>query len=165
MRDVRISDDGGLTFVPVTNPIQTTCLAERPTDGDLFACSNNWADQFYALGRSTDGQAWTKVFSLDELDGDLDCPPTSGHETKNCPSMLPECQLMGNCDGGPPPPIDAGADGPPGAPDGGIVVDPPCEGCCCDVGGAQDGGRAPGRAGLLGFALAIGVLGLALVRR
>lgn len=71
--------DRGATFVAVPSP-QARCLADR---GDaLFACGTNWDPDRFALGRSIDGAAWSKVHRFVEMKAPLSCPAGSvQHDT------------------------------------------------------------------------------------
>lgn len=57
---------------PAQQP-QMACLSER-SDGTLFACGANWMPDYFALGRSSDGQTWDKVMRFCEIAGPLECP-------------------------------------------------------------------------------------------
>lgn len=70
---VRYSADGGATWPTMTEAPQMACLGERD-DGTLFACGGNAAPDNFALGRSTNGMDWTKVYAFAEIDGPLSCP-------------------------------------------------------------------------------------------
>ncbi|MEZ4361123.1 MAG: sialidase family protein [Kofleriaceae bacterium] len=82
------STDGGLTFVPQATSLQTQCLVER-ADGTLFACAQNFDPDNMAVGSSTDGTTWTKVFRFSETTGPLDCAVDS--------LQCSVCQLMSWC--------------------------------------------------------------------
>jgi MYXO-CTERM domain-containing protein len=49
------------------------CVGER-SDRTLLACGANWSPDNFALGRSSDGAAWSKIFRFVELAGPLSCP-------------------------------------------------------------------------------------------
>ncbi len=70
---VRISTDGGVNWAAAAQEPKMACLTER-SDGVLFACGANWEPDNFALGRSTDGQTWEKVFRFSEMAGPLSCP-------------------------------------------------------------------------------------------
>lgn len=123
MAGVFHSTDGGATFTPFTTPPQAACLGDR---GDaLFACGANWDPDLFALGRSPDGQAWTKVFRFVEMVGPLACPAgTPQHdqcEALEWPAIREQFGIK--------PPVDAGVDAPGGHGGGGGDG-------CCDGGGA-----------------------------
>jgi MYXO-CTERM domain-containing protein len=82
------SSDGGDTFAPVASPPEMACLAER-SDATLLACGANWSPDNFALGRSSDGAAWTKVFRFVELKGPLACPARTV-----CDEQWPALQLQ-----------------------------------------------------------------------
>ncbi len=66
------STDRGQSFEKVSDLPQASCLGDR---GDaLLVCGANWEPDFFAIGRSTDGQSWTKIFRYVEMDGPLSCP-------------------------------------------------------------------------------------------
>jgi MYXO-CTERM domain-containing protein len=63
----------GAAFTAQASPPEMACVGER-ADGALLACGANWSPDNFALGRSTDGAAWTKVFRFVEISGPLACP-------------------------------------------------------------------------------------------
>lgn len=132
-----LSTDGGLTFNPLTSPPRAACLGDR---GDaLFSCGANWQPDLFALGRSADGAAWTKVFRFVEIAGPLQCAVgTIQHDVCEV-SEWPRWQA----DFGIKPPIDAGVEPPTPTPGG-----------CCSGGGA-----------LAGPALALGAVTAAILLR
>lgn len=67
------STDGGVSFALQGVPPRLGCLAQAD-DGDLLACGANWDPDFQALGRSVDGEAWSKVFRFVEMAGPVTCP-------------------------------------------------------------------------------------------
>jgi hypothetical protein len=89
---IRISTDHGLTWEAAPQQLAMTCVGERPADGDVFACADNWEPDWMALARSTDGVTWTKVFRFRELScsAELECPPGSGHHEEYCPAVWAE---------------------------------------------------------------------------
>jgi len=130
MSGVFRSTDRGATFALLSALPQAACLADR---GDaLFACGANWDPDFFALGRSPDAQAWSKVFRYVEMKGPLACPAGTMQrdlcEAKLWPAIREQF--------GVPEPV---------VPDAGPVHDP---GGCCSAGGAGPKG-------------ALGALGLA----
>jgi len=129
MGGIHHSSDRGQNFSPLPDPPQAACLTDR---GDsLFACGANWDPDLFALGRSSDGTAWTKVFRFVEMKGPLSCPGgTVQHDT--CEALLW--------------PMIREQFGVPGA-DGGIDAPgpPPPPGGCCDA----RAGAAPFAAGLV----------------
>ena len=70
------STNGGLTFDPLATAPELLCLGVAP-DGALVGCGHNWEPDFMAIARSTDGDAWTKVFRFVEFAGALDCPAST----------------------------------------------------------------------------------------
>ncbi len=119
---VKISHDGGMTWSDPATQLMMACGAERE-DGTLFGCGANWAPDDMALGRSTDGEHWTKAFRFSEPFDPLTCSATSGHG-EQCAPLWPgiQCQF-GQCpdqmsmpDAGLRP--DAGTKKPPSSPCG-----------------------------------------------
>ncbi|MBP9206162.1 MAG: hypothetical protein KBG28_19475 [Kofleriaceae bacterium] len=66
------STNRGQTFTagPAGPPAQ--CLSELST-GELWVCSNNYPDDFMAIGKGTDGVSWTRVMQLEDLLGPVRC--------------------------------------------------------------------------------------------
>jgi hypothetical protein len=131
------STDDGLSFGPMAGAPRANCLADRA--GTLFACGANWEPDHFSLGRSVDGQVWTKVFRFVELDGPLACPPgTVQHDTcevEEWPGLRRSFGIPGGD-------VDAGVD-PPAAPGG-----------CCDASGAA---AAAIPAAAIGVLIGVGV--------
>jgi len=73
---VRISEDGGDTWMMPTEQPPMNCLGVR-SDGLLFACGLNWAPSYFALATSTDGQTWTPMMRFCDIRGPLSCPAGS----------------------------------------------------------------------------------------
>jgi uncharacterized protein (TIGR03382 family) len=127
----------GAAFVKQATSLQTQCLTER-SDGTLFACAQNFAPDNMAIGSSTDGVTWTKVFRFSEAAGPVDCAA----ETLQCSV----CQLTVWCalreqfgiSADPTTCAEPGGDGTvcggPVAPD-----KEPSSGGCCDAGGGPGG--------------------------
>jgi len=112
---VRISTDGGVTWNPASQEPKMACLTER-SDGVLFACGANWDPDNFALGRSTDGQTWTKVFRFSEMAGPVKCEPGTIQydtcESLQWPSIADQFGVTGgDPDAGTQPQIDAAANG------------------------------------------------------
>lgn len=125
------SSDRGQTFGACDYGPQMACATER-SDGQLLACGANWEPDYFTLGRSTDGERWSKVLRFHELAGPLDCPAgTIQHDTcaeQLWPTLAEQFGVTGPVDAGDtPPPVDA--PGPAASP----------EGCC----GAGAGGAGP----------------------
>lgn len=134
---VRVSRDGGNTWLPPAQELRMACVGERAADGALFACAANWNPDRMALGRSTDTDAWEKVIRFVEIDDQLQCPAGSGHDVKGCDDLWPgtACQFgIGKPDAGPGTP-----DGGPPMDGGGATIDAGMGGggedCGCRVGG------------------------------
>lgn len=128
------SADRGATFSKLSDLPQAACLGDR---GDaLFACGANWEPDFFAIGRSSDGAAWSKVFRYVEMKGPLSCPVGTMQRD------LCEARLW---------PAVAEQFGIQPEPQG-DVAEPRDPGGCCD---AQAAPVAPALAGLL---VAIGLL-------
>ena len=128
---VRISRDRGASFQRAASEPRMGCLAEG-SDGTLFACGDNWDPDRFALGSSSDGETWSKVYRFVETEGALECPDGTV-QADRCERALwpPLCEDLGIC------PV------PQGRPDAGderIVED---GGCGCSSGGS------PGSFGLL----------------
>ncbi len=129
---LRVSTDAGLTWNETAVQPMTWCIGERG-DGTLFACSENFdPDQTldpsvrFALGRSTDGNSWTKVFRFVDLREPRTCGPDTANDqvclnTRWCSTA----ELFGidACDAAPD--AGTGADGDDGT-DG---TEPPDEDC------------------------------------
>ena len=78
---VHESRDGGASFTAIAGAPHLACLHERG-DGELLGCGTNWDPDFFAVGRSSDGHDWQKVFRFGEMSGPLACPAgTVQHET------------------------------------------------------------------------------------
>ncbi len=75
---LRISTTSGTagSFSAVPTPPRAACMAAAP-NGELFGCGTNWEPDNFALGRSADGENWTKVVRFQELSGPLSCPSTT----------------------------------------------------------------------------------------
>ncbi|MBP9088720.1 MAG: exo-alpha-sialidase [Kofleriaceae bacterium] len=121
------STNMGQTFTPVANSPKTTCLSERE-DHQLLTCGTNWDPDFLALGRSSDGEQWQKIFRFVELAGPVACPAGTPQydtcESLMWPSLREQFGVTGPKCGG-----DGVLDGvPPDAPDGGGT--PRSKGCC-----------------------------------
>lgn len=118
------STDRGVTFGACESGPRMACLGER-SDGVLFACGDNWEPDFFALGRSSDAQAWSKTLRFHELAGPLACPAgTVQHdqcEVRVWPAIAEQLGVTGPVDGAP-------VDADPGVEGGG-------GGGCCDAGG------------------------------
>jgi uncharacterized protein (TIGR03382 family) len=72
MGGIHKSTDRGQTFAKVSDLPQAACLRDR--GDELFACGANWEPDFFAIGRSVDGAAWSKVFRYVEMKGPVSCP-------------------------------------------------------------------------------------------
>lgn len=132
---VRLSTDGGVTWRRPDQQPRLACIGES-SDGILFGCGANWEPDFFALGRSTDGETWSKVYRFSETAGPLECPDGTQQATcavENWPGL---CSFFGICqsvDAAPPAEDDGATDGDE---DGGN------QGGCCRVGGNSDGSSA-----------------------
>lgn len=84
------STDRGLTFPAPTTPLAFQCLGQRE-DGRLYACGANWMPDYKAIGRSTDGASWDKVFRFVELEGPVQCPAGTP-QADTCSAMWPALQ-------------------------------------------------------------------------
>ena len=134
-----VSHDGGATFAPAQPSPHLACLAKRP-DGTLVGCGPNWDPDFMAVGSSTNGDQWQKIFRFIEMAGPVECPAgTVGHDS--CEGMWPGLELQFGVTG----------------PTCGVAGDPPAEpksgGGCCDA-----GGRGPLGGGLLALATSAWIL-------
>lgn len=118
------SGDGGVTFGPPATSPRLGCLGQRP-DGTLIGCATNWDPDFMAVGTSSDGAQWQKIFRFVELAGPLSCPPgTAGHDIcdqQYWPGLKMQFGANGPACGAP---VDAPVD----------TVEPPRPGGCCDAG-------------------------------
>lgn len=141
----------GVDFMPQATSLQTQCLTERG-DGTLFACAQNFAPDNMAIGSSTDGVSWTKVFRFSEAVGPVDCAV----ESLQCSV----CQLELWCGlreqfGISADPTTCAEAGPDGSVCGGPLPEPKKDdGGCCGTGG-----------GPVSLLLGLGVLGALAPRR
>lgn len=136
------STDRGLTFTKVSDTPEASCLGDR---GDaLFACGANWEPDFFAIGRSQDAMAWSKVFRYVEMAGPLSCPAGTMQrdlcEAKLWPAIREQFGVA-----------------EPLTPDAPAPTDPP-DGCCAAAGSSTG-------AVVVGGSLALLVLGFLLRRR
>jgi photosystem II stability/assembly factor-like uncharacterized protein len=137
--DVRISNDDGVSFTQqtwteATNVPRMACLGER-RDMELFACGANWTPDRMAIGRSSDSLSWSKVMRFCEIDGPLECPAGSQHETLCAPlwpAMADQFGIPCAIDAGPM--VDAGP-----RPDAGHHDESPSCGCRLGRGGSVGG--------------------------
>lgn len=138
----RTSTDGGANWNSSDTPRQA-CIEKR-ADGTYFSCGANWDPDFFALGRSTDGQSWQKVMRFVDIAGPVSCPPGTV-QFDICESQVwPDLAQMfgiGAADAGPSPPDAGGNGGDSGGGGGG--------GCC-------DGGA--GSSSALALAMLVGLL-------
>lgn len=70
---VFVSSDGNAPFDKAASQLQMACIAEL-SNGDLLACGANWEPDFLALGRSSDGNEWTKLVRFSEIQSAYQCP-------------------------------------------------------------------------------------------
>lgn len=122
----------GAAFTKQATSLETLCLTERP-DGTLFACAQNFAPDNMALGSSTDGITWTKVFRFSETIGPVDCAV----ESLQCSVCQVElwCGLREQF-GIAADPTTCAEPGPDGSTCGGPLPEPEKDdGGCCDTGG------------------------------
>jgi hypothetical protein len=110
---VYISASGGDpgSFTRTEAP-QMKCVAETGA-GELLACGANWDPDFFALGRSQDGQEWQKVFRFSEMDSAYPCEAGTTQydvcEALRWPALCEMFQCRGSDAG--PLPADAGSGG------------------------------------------------------
>lgn len=124
------STDGGVSFALQGTPPRLGCMTQTSA-GDLLACGANWDPDFQALGRSSDGESWSKVFRFVEMAGPLHCPAgTAQHdvcEVEQWPAIARQFAVTGvSCEG----PVVDGAPPDARADDGGGGG-----GCCQGSGG------------------------------
>jgi len=136
------SSGRGTTFTACDHGPQMACLAER-SDRELFSCGANWDPDFFTLGRSIDGDTWTKVLRFHEMTGPLECPAGTVQHDRCALELWPSIREQFGVTG----PVDGGAGVQPDAGPGG-GNDP---GCC----GAGGGGAG---AVVLGIGVATGLL-------
>lgn len=132
---VRVSHDGGVTWGLAAEQPRLACIGERD-DGTLFGCGENWEPDNFALGRSTDGETWEKVYRFSETAGPLECP--DGTEQAECAALTWPglCVMFGICQS-----PDAGASGE----DAGMGSGGGGDGCCrVSGGGGTDASWVPG---------------------
>ena len=142
---VRISTAAGApgTWEATESQPQMWCLGER-SDGKLFACSFNFAPDYFAVGTSDDGQTWEPVFRFAEFEENpgenspLICPADTIQSqtcvgtvwpTTACLDLQLDLPMCVRPDGGP-----SAADGGGDGGDGG-------DGGCCRASGAAPTGR------------------------
>jgi hypothetical protein len=105
------------------------CVAER-SDGQMFACGDNWDPDFFAVARSPDARGWAKVFRFHELAGPKACPPDTIQytvcELEQWPALRELLVVTG--------PVDAGL------PDGGAAETGGEGAGCCSAGGDRGAG-------------------------
>lgn len=130
---VQISHDAGVTWALAAEQPRLACLDER-SDGTLFGCGANWAPDNFALGSSTDGESWEKVYRFSETAGPLECDNST--EQAECAALNwpPLCEMFGICVAG----VDAGPE------------PMESEGGCCRVDGGKDIDWLPGALAVLG---------------
>lgn len=139
-RGVYVSRDGGLTWSHTAEEPAMQCAGRRAADGELFSCGNNWDQKpevKFALGRSTDGEDWSPVLRLVEIDGPLQCPDGSPQKTL-CEPLWPSLaqQLgIGAVDGGPT--VDGGTSSPPDDDDCGCGISLPLAAAAAWLGGPR----------------------------
>ncbi len=122
-----VSTDAGLTFQPAPASLQFGCIGQR-SDGKIFACGANWMPDFQALGQSSDGLAWEKVFRFVEMEGPVECP-TGTPQADTCGPMWPAMQQQFGTTGSTclnPPELTPDTTSTPGS-------------GCCDAGGSSSG--------------------------
>jgi photosystem II stability/assembly factor-like uncharacterized protein len=125
---VRKSPDRGVTWERPAEQPRLACIGERG-DGTLFGCGANWDPDNFALGRSSDGETWEKVYRVSETTGPLECPQ-GGEQAECAVSLWPGlCMMFGICTAS-----DAGSP----AQDAGREVEPRSDGGCCRVSGDGD---------------------------
>jgi hypothetical protein len=130
---VRVSGDGGASWRRPAEQPRLACLGER-SDRVLFGCAANWDPDNFALGRSSDGEAWETVYRFEDTVGPLECE--AGTVQAQCAAQVwpSVCPMAGAC-----PRPDAG---PAAEGDGGGAGD----GGCCRVSDASGAGEVPGLA-------------------
>lgn len=132
---VHYSTDRGNTWTATQQQPQMACIDERAADGDMFACGSNWDPDFFAIGRSTDGQTWNKLLRFSEVKEPLSCPAgTIQRDTCEAKLWASMCDMFG-CNASDAGPNDgdggnANNDGGPGNGNG--------KGCCSASSGAAE---------------------------
>ncbi len=114
-------------FQPAPASLQFGCIGQR-SDGKIFACGANWMPDFQALGQSSDGLAWEKVFRFVEMEGPVECP-TGTPQADTCGPMWPAMQQQFGTTGSTclnPPELTPDTTSTPGS-------------GCCDAGGSSSG--------------------------
>ena len=121
---VRVAADATSPWVRPTQQPVMACATERG-DGTLFSCGKNWKPDFFALGRSSDGQTWTEVLRFSEISGPLACPVGTVQrdtcEGKKWPGIAEQFGIEPP-DAGLPPPDAGHGGGGKGCCDGGAGV-------------------------------------------
>jgi MYXO-CTERM domain-containing protein len=122
-----ISTDGGMTFSKWTGAPHTRALGERA--GQLFACGDNWLDQF-VVGVSSDGGAtWRPLLRFDQICGPKQCTNVQAVCATPWNDLVTLFEI---------PPTVCGQ----AAPDGGTGSGGGGGGCGCSVGGRTMAGWA-----------------------
>jgi hypothetical protein len=144
------STDMGQSFTAVAGSPKMSCLAERE-DRQLLTCAANWEPDFLAVGKSSDGMQWQKIFRFVELAGPLSCAAGTVQydmcESQIWPSLREQFGVTG-------PSCAAFQDGAPTSDAAGPIPPKKDTGCC----GAGTNFNQSGAA-LLIFGLGIGVVG------
>ena len=123
------STNEGDTWNPTQQQPQMACIQERAGGGDMFACGSNWDPDFFAVGRSPDGQTWSKLVRFSDVKAPLECPAGT-IQRDTCQAILwpSMCEMFGcNGDAGP-----TDGDGGNANNDGGPGTGGP--GGCCSTG-------------------------------
>ena len=122
-----ISTDGGMTFSVWNGAPHIRALGER--GGLLYACGDNWLDQF-AIGVSSDGGAtWRSLLRFDQICGSKQCPNIQTMCAQPWQSLVTLFEIPSTVCG-----QLGGAGGSGGTGGSGD------KGCGCSIGGRETGG-------------------------
>jgi hypothetical protein len=67
-----IDGNGPMGLLP-GRTLTVSCLTEL-SGGELWVCADNFGSDRMGIGRSTDAETWTKVMTMLDLAGPIDCP-------------------------------------------------------------------------------------------
>jgi uncharacterized protein (TIGR03382 family) len=140
------STDGGDTWTELVDATTLGCFAESSAD-ELWACTNNYGPADAAVMKTTDFTQWTKVLRFQDIAGPADCPAGTIQQDVCVEDPAEWCVLR--ADRG----ITANPTGcvfPVPEPDG-LLVDIPCEGCCCQADQGPPGPAAVAIGGAIGM--------------
>jgi hypothetical protein len=113
------STDNGATWQDLTGAPHIRCLVE--TEGEVWACAQNFGLDEAGIMKSTDLVTWTKVLRFEEIDAPVDCPAGTAQRDKCDALWCGLCAQLG---------CDAKRECPNLNGDGPITTPPASKGCC-----------------------------------